>query len=136
MHALGFSFRKFFLRLPVIQLLALAYICAVGSGYLIAEIFIEPSRWERYAKQDFADIIADRPFFKLFHDGLSIPLMLNPGMNEDAKDIGADKRSGPDHFAISFQNQSLPVLMPLKDLRLSMEIFKKLNGPDRIDRNI
>jgi hypothetical protein len=62
--------------------------------------------------------------------------MLKPGMNEDTKDIGADKRSGPNHFPIFFQNQNLPVLMPLNDFRLRMEILKKPNGPDRIDPRI
>ena len=39
-------------------------------------------------------------------------------MDEDTKKIGPDKRSGPDHFPIFFQNQNLPVLMSLKEASL------------------
>jgi len=107
-------------------LLALANIDTAVFNYLIPKAPIEPSRRKGHAERDFADSIQNRLFFKLSHDGLAIPLMLKPGMNEDTKNIGADKRSGPNHFSIFFQNQNFPVLMPLNDFRLRMEILKKL----------
>jgi len=62
--------------------------------------------------------------------------MLKPGMNEYTKYISADKRSGPEHFPIFLNNKNLPVLMPLNDFLFRIEIFKELNGPDRIDQRI